>query len=250
MASVPESLIKFEEPLSLGSGPNNNNGGRDSATAVPEEGKSGSTQKCPKTTSGSTQVDQILDSILPPRTWTSEDKDGGKFMSYTSKQPATRLDCISLQEELDRKLAERQARDSGICPVREDLYSQGFDELIRQVTLNQPERGLLLLRIRDEALMTRDAYKTLYDSSIVFGIRKQLQAESGMQNLEEEIKELEESCKSKENEVLELRNRVEMMEKRENEMRTLADQKRKEEIAFLKYQGQNLDKFLKSVSGS
>ena len=53
-------------------------------------------------------------------------------MQYVIKQPATRLDVIHLQEELD-KLLERQAREMGICPVREDLYSQGFDELIRQV---------------------------------------------------------------------------------------------------------------------
>lgn len=31
-----------------------------------------------------------------------------------------------LQEELDRKLAERQARETGICPVREHLYQQLF----------------------------------------------------------------------------------------------------------------------------
>ena len=63
---------------------------------------------------------------------------------------------------LDLRLMERQARESGICPVREELFSQCFDEIIRQVTLNLPERGLLLLRARDEIMMTIDAYKTLY----------------------------------------------------------------------------------------
>lgn len=68
------------------------------------------------------------------------------------------------QEELDQKLAERQARETGICAVREHLYQQGFDELIRQITLDGPERGLLLLRVRDEVRMTIDALKTLYNS--------------------------------------------------------------------------------------
>ena len=233
MASAPESLLVFEAPLHLSGGNN-----------AEEEGKEA--QLSSKTSSGDPQTDEILDSILPPRTFTSE--EGSKWMQYTSKQEATRLDVITLQEELDRKLAERQARDCGICPVREDLYQQGFDELIRQVTLNQPERGLLLLRVRDEARMTADAYKTLYDSSIVFGIRKQLQAEQGMSDMESEIAQLEEDCKAKQNEVLELRNRVEIMEKREAEIKALSEKKRKEEIAFLKYQGVNLDKFLKSVS--
>lgn len=30
------------------------------------------------------------------------------------------------QEQLDRKLLERQALETGICPVREDLYAQAF----------------------------------------------------------------------------------------------------------------------------
>jgi len=63
---------------------------------------------------------------------------------------------------LDQKLMERQARESGICPVREELFSQCFDEIIRQVTLSEPECGLLLLRVRDEIKMTIAAYQTLY----------------------------------------------------------------------------------------
>jgi dynein light intermediate chain len=43
--------------------------------------------------------------------------------------------------------------------VRRELYSQVFDELIRQVTINCSERGLLLLRIRDEIRMTLAAYQ-------------------------------------------------------------------------------------------
>lgn len=49
------------------------------------------------------------------------------------------------------------------------------DELIRQVTVNCAERGLLLLRVRDEIKMTLAAYQTLYQSSIAFGMRKALQ---------------------------------------------------------------------------
>jgi hypothetical protein len=52
-----------------------------------------------------------------------------------------------------------QARETGICPVREELYAQCFDELIRQVTINCAERGLLLLRVRDEMRMTVAAYQ-------------------------------------------------------------------------------------------
>jgi dynein light intermediate chain len=48
------------------------------------------------------------------------------------------------------------------------------DELIRQVTINCAERGLLLLRVRDECRMTTTSYQALYMSSIAYGIRKAL----------------------------------------------------------------------------
>lgn len=63
-----------------------------------------------------------------------------------------------------------------------------IDELIRQVTLDGAERGLLCLRVRDEIRMTIDAYKTLYDSSVTFGVKKQLQAEQGMSEMEEHVR--------------------------------------------------------------
>merc|ERR1719183_2976734 len=98
-----------------------------------------------------TQTEDILNSILPPREWT---EDGQLWVQYVSSTPATRLDVINLQEQLDHKLQQRQARETGICPIREELYAQCFDELIRQVTINCAERGLLLLRVRDEIRMT------------------------------------------------------------------------------------------------
>jgi len=41
-----------------------------------------------------------------------------------------------------------------------------------------------------------------------------------------------------------------MMEKRENEKRTADEKRRKEELDFLKYQGQHLDSFLKQMNSS
>ena len=43
--------------------------------------------------------------------------------------------------------------------------------------------------------MTIDAYKTLYDSSVTFGVRKQLQAENGMSDMESRVTALRESKK-------------------------------------------------------
>lgn len=96
-------------------------------------------------------------------------EESGTWAQYVSKEPASRLDVIALQEQLDKKLSERKARETGICPVREELYGQCMDELIRQITIDGPERGLLMLRTRDEIRMTIDAYKTLFANSVTFG---------------------------------------------------------------------------------
>jgi hypothetical protein len=57
------------------------------------------------------------------REWT---EDGQLWVQYVSSTPATRLEVINLQEQLDNQLQQRQARETGICPVREELYSQCF----------------------------------------------------------------------------------------------------------------------------
>ncbi|KAK1946591.1 inner dynein arm light chain [Phytophthora citrophthora] len=68
-------------------------------------------------------TEDILNSILPPKEWT---EDGQLWVQYVSSTPATRLDVVNLQEQLDLKLQQRQARETGICPVREELYAQCF----------------------------------------------------------------------------------------------------------------------------
>jgi dynein light intermediate chain, axonemal len=177
-------------------------------------------------------------------------EESGTWVQYVSKEPASRLDVIALQEQLDKRLNERKARETGICPVREELYSQCMDELIRQVTIDGPERGLLLMRTRDEIRMTIDAYKTLFANSVTFGIKKQLRAEQGIPELESQVQGLEQEKSALELEVFELRSKLDIIEKRETERKNADEKRRKEEIDFLKYQGQHLDSFLKQMNSS
>eukprot|EP00898_Chlorokybus_atmophyticus_P008040 jgi/Chlat1/8237/Chrsp77S09208 len=191
------------------------------------------------------QTEDILNSILPPREWT---EDGQLWVQYVSSTPATRLDVITLQERLDQQLAQRQARETGICPVREELYAQTFDELIRQVTINCAERGLLLLRVRDEMRMTIAAYQTLYESSVAFGMRKALAADAGRSDLETRLAQKEHEAKEAERQAAEWRAKCEAVERREAERRALDDKKHADEVAYLtranKQLKQQLEQFL------
>jgi len=58
-----------------------------------------------------------------------------------------------------------------------NIHSAFLDELIRQCTVESPERGLLLLRVRDEMRIIVSAYQVLYESSLAYAVRKGLQAE-------------------------------------------------------------------------
>jgi len=181
-------------------------------------------------------TDDILNSIMPPREF---EEDGQKWVQFVSAVPATRLDVINLQEQLDIRLQQRQARETGICPVREELYAQAFDELIRQVTVNCAERGLLLLRVRDEIRMTLAAYRTLYESSVAFGMRKALQAEQAKVDMHATIRNLERDQGELEQQVQELTHKCETIERREADRRAADEKKHADEIEMFKKTHQN-----------
>ncbi|NXX16353.1 IDLC protein, partial [Podargus strigoides] len=183
------------------------------------------------------QPQELLNAILPPREWEEQNQ---RWVQEVSSAPSTRLDVVTLQEQLDLRLQQRQARETGICPVRRELYSQCFDELIREVTINCAERGLLLLRVRDEIQMTMAAYQTLYENSIAFGMRKALQAEQGKADMEKRIAELEEEKLELERQVNEQKAQCEAIEKRESEKRQIEEKKHTEEVQFLKRANQQL----------
>jgi dynein light intermediate chain, axonemal len=225
----PDSLVKYEAPIFAGLEPS-----KDGLTAA-------------KLKEGSTKLDEMVTAMLPPREWV---EPSGVWMQHVSKEPATRLDVINLQEQLDKRLLERKARETGICPVREELYTQCLDELIREIALDGPERGLIMMRVRDEMRMTIDAYRTLYNSSVTFGIKKQLKAEHGLPDLVAKVDKDEAEKAAMEHELQELKSKLELIEKREAERKAADDKRRKEELDFLKYQGQHLDSFIKQMNGS
>lgn len=177
------------------------------------------------------ETEEILNCILPPKTW---EEDGQLWTQTVSSTPATRQDVINLQEMLDTRLQQTQARETGICPVRRELYTQCFDELIRQVTINCTERGLLLLRVRDEIAMSMEAYETLYCSSVSFGIRKALQAQEGKEKLQERIQLLEKEKETLENSISDMKIKADQAERRNAELRASEEKKHAEEISFLK----------------
>ena len=171
-----------------------------------------------------------LNSILPPREYT---ENGSLWVRYVSAQPSTQVDVINLQDQLDANIQKTQARETGICPFREELFAQCFDELIRQITLNCAERGFLLVRVRDEIKMTIQSYQTLYESSIAYGMRKALMAEQGKNEMQQNITDLENACKEHDQEIKDLQEKIEEIVRKDKETADREEKAHYDQVDYL-----------------
>ena len=221
--------------------------GKVEVTDEPEGGLGGAKKKQLPPIESNPSFTETLNAMFLPREW---EENGKKFIQYVSPEPATREKARDLFKALDEKIKERQAREKGICPVREELYSQCFDEIIRQVTIDCPERGLLLLRVRDEIKMTIASYQILYESAILYGIRKQLQAESEREELKKKLEEAEKKQIELTNKKMQLDLKLKAFEKHISERNAIEAERREQETKFLTQQIENLEKFLRTIDGT
>ena len=65
------------------------------------------------------------------------------------------------------------------------------------------------MRVRDEIKMTIQAYQTLYESSVAYGMRKALQAEQSKAEKLLQLASLEKRCMEKDREIEDLRRTIE-----------------------------------------
>nr|XP_019937021.1 PREDICTED: axonemal dynein light intermediate polypeptide 1-like [Paralichthys olivaceus] len=198
----------------------------------------------PKTTSTEAtglEIVDILDDISPLREFLQQQQN-------VSSSTVSRLDVVRLQELLDTQLQQRQAKETGICPIRREIYSKCFDELIQQVAIDCDERGLLLSRVKHEIEISLCAYKTLYESGVASGMRKFLQAGNGKADMEKRISDLE-------NEIHDLRKELDQEKARSDATEISSIDKQKvenerltEELEFLKTSNEQLEFQLQEIN--
>lgn len=251
MSAPKPSLVRYSDPVIVSRNPDKRTPGsrkliKEQETTTMSPSQVVNRQADSMTGSDNSQtIEETLNTILPPKQWMEE---GQMYIQQVRSSPATRHEVGDLSVELSDLLVNRQAREQGICPVRRELYSEVFDELIRQITIDGVERGLLLLRIRDEINMTFKAYQTLYESSVAFGTRKAIIADSGKVEWNAAISKLELEKRELEKKFNELKSECEHIEKREQERRGIDEKKRQEEIQFLKRTNQQLKQQVDGIS--
>ncbi|CAM9168157.1 unnamed protein product [Ectocarpus sp. 13 AM-2016] len=117
---------------------------------------------------GGDDITAVLKAILPNREYANV---AGEWVQTVSGTVRTRGELEKVQNTVEARLATLQARPGAVCAVRESVFSELYDEVIREITLQNPERGLLLLRLRDETRMNLDTYAEIYRDSVAFSRR-------------------------------------------------------------------------------
>lgn len=114
---------------------------------------------------------------------------------FPSTIPSTTYDLYQLEDRFNHMLHKEHALEIGLCEKRRRIYNDLFDELIRLVTLQCSERGLLLGRIKNEYLQWINTYEELYSSGMGYGLRQYLHKIEEKQTYEYVIEKLESDCK-------------------------------------------------------
>ncbi|CAG7727345.1 unnamed protein product [Allacma fusca] len=137
------------------------------------EARQKESKPCSTVTSSNNSDQDILNLIAPPRDWFQNRKH---WRQMVSSVPATRMDVLDLKKKMETLLKNKMAHKTGLCEIRRAIYSQVFDELIRHVTVNCAERGLMLIHVRDDLRHLVTHIERIYTSAVAYGIRKTLQA--------------------------------------------------------------------------
>jgi len=90
-----------------------------------------------------------------------------------------------------------------------------------------------LTRVRDEIKMTINAYQTLYESSIAYGMRKALMAEQGKNEMNTNIKQLIEACDDNAEEIKKLEAEIERKILEDEKQRQSEQKQHEEQVKYL-----------------
>jgi dynein light intermediate chain len=226
--NVPETLLKYEQPEII----ENLNATRKKKIAPPPE------------TKPQQELIDFLDSLLPPRRFTQGPLE---FRQRVSLTPTSRSDVIKLEEQLDEMLKTKRARDKGICPIRSELFEDCMNEMIREIALEQRDRGLVLRDIRDELNSSIKAYNSLYESAVTHGIRKAIYGEQNKNELKAANDALEAEIKQFHDKIAELEAKMEEAEKSDAADFAAKEKDHAEKVATLRAENLALRQKLESL---
>lgn len=167
-------------------------------------------------------------------------------VQFVSTTPASREEVVALHEKLVTKLEKRYARPNGYCPIRREIYDDVFSELIRQITLEEPARGVLLQRLKDESQKTLKVHANLAQHAQHFSTRKLLFSSDGLKEMQETISDLQSEIAALEVKLYGLKQKRSKIEKKYNEEREERAKPQQDELTYWRRANQQLSLRLKA----
>lgn len=130
----------------------------------------------------------LLDRFILPRRWT--DAHGTVWVQHASPYVTSRTETLHTHETLRRRLRQYHAKETGTCPIRAILIAECYMEVIRQVTAECWERGLLLLSLHAERVAAQAAHREIFESRVGHAFRLALKGERDTTTVEKEMEAL------------------------------------------------------------
>ncbi|KAH9597737.1 Axonemal dynein light chain [Trypanosoma melophagium] len=177
----------------------------------------------------------VVDTFIPPRAW--RDETGVLWVQHGSPYPASRTETVETHEKLHRRLQETGAKRTGICPIRSLLLAECFLEVIRQVTAECWERGLLLLHIHSERIAAQTAHRELFESRVGHAFRLALKGEKDTGRVEQDIAKLRKRMEALTEEEKRLRQQCDELSTKGEEQMLILEKVQGDEIAAIKKEG-------------
>merc|ERR1712013_166801 len=137
-----------------------------------------------------------------------EKGEEGIAYSLVSTEQTKRSEINQMSTEYNAQIKQRRARKVGLDDIRYELSFHLMDELIRQIAIDCKERGLMLLRIRDEAKVTLQSYAVLKDVASTFSTNIGEESIRGFEELNARKRELLATKKALENKRVNLENQM------------------------------------------
>lgn len=149
----------------------------------------------------------LLDRFILPRRW--KDTHGTVWVQHASPYVTSRTETLRTHEKLRNRLQQYHVKETGTCSIRNLLIAECYMEVIRQVTAECWERGLLLLSVHAERVAAQAAHREIFESRVGHAFRLALKGEKDMTTVEKEMDTL--------------RKKVEALTQEEKNYRTLCE---------------------------
>lgn len=178
----------------------------------------------------------VIDSFITPRRWTDAES-GVTWVQHASPFPASRVEAAETQTRLRNQLEAHQARTTGTSPIRSLLVAECMLEVLRQVTAECWERGLLLLHVHAERVAAQASHRRLFESRVGHAFRLALKGEKDVTKVEEDMKQLRQRVQLLEKEEADLRQQCSEFEAYAEEQVLIANKKHNDALVKLKREG-------------